>query len=126
MIATPAAAQTRQQPVQTIQRALNDPATADRLTNVMQSLSNAMLDLPIGEIQAAVEGRPATPADKRRRVRDVEPGLQARVAQTGPVIRQSMKALGEALPAVMQSLQQAQRSLERAAANMPDPTYPRQ
>ena len=125
MIATPAAAQTRQQPVQNIQRALNDPAMADRLTNVMQSLGNAMLDLPIGEIQAAVEGRTPTVADKRRRVRDVEPDLQQRVAQTGPIIRQSMKALGEALPAVVQSLEQAQRSLERAAANMPDPTYPK-
>jgi len=125
MIATPAAAQTRQQPVQNIQRALNDPAMADRLTNVMQSLGNAMLDLPIGEIQAAAEGRTPTVADKRRRVRDVEPDLQQRVAQTGPIIRQSMKALGEALPAVVQSLEQAQRSLERAAANMPDPTYPK-
>ena len=126
MIAAPAAAQApRQQPTVQIQRMLNDPATADRMANVMQSLSNAMLELPIGEIEAAVEGRAPTAADKRRRVRDVEPDLGRRVAQARPMIRQSMKALSEALPAMLQSLEQAQRSLERAAANMPDPTYPK-
>jgi hypothetical protein len=127
MIATPAAAQSRPQPVQDIQRALNDPAMAERMTNVMQSLSNAMLDLPVGEVQAAVEGRTPTVADKRRTIRDLEPDLDVRreISRARPMIQQSMKALGEALPGIVQSLQQAQRSLERAAANMPDPTYPK-
>jgi hypothetical protein len=127
MFATPAAAQSRPQPVQDIQRALNDPAMAERMTNVMQSLSNAMLDLPVGEVQAAVEGRTPTVADKRRTIRDLEPDLDVRreISQARPMIQQSMKALGEALPGIVQSLQQAQRSLERAAANMPDPTYPK-
>jgi hypothetical protein len=127
MIATPAAAQSRPQPVQDIQRALNDPAMAERMTNVVQSLSNAMLDLPVGEVQAAVEGRTPTVADKRRTIRDLEPDLDVRreISQARPMIQQSMKALGEALPGIVQSLQQAQRSLERAAANMPDPTYPK-
>jgi hypothetical protein len=127
MIATPAAAQSRPQPVQDIQRALNDPAMAERMTNVMQTLSDSMLNLPIGEVQAAVEGRTPTAADKRRTIRDLEPNLDVRreIAQARPMIQQSMKALGEALPGIVQSLQQAQRSLERAAANMPDPTYPK-
>ncbi len=30
----------------------------------MQALSRAFLNLPVGEVQAAVEGRPPTPADK--------------------------------------------------------------
>ena len=125
MIAAPAAAQSRPQPVQNIQRVLNDPATAERMTNVMQSLGNAMLDLPVGEVQAAVEGRTPTAADKRRTIRDLEPDLDVRreISQARPMIQQSMKALGEALPGIVQSLQQAQQSLERAAANMPDPTY---
>ncbi len=128
MIATPAVAQApRQPPTVQIQRVLSDPATAERMTNVMQSLSNAMLDLPIGEVQAAVEGRTPTAADKRRTIRDLEPNLDVRreISQARPMIQQSMKALGEALPGIVQSLQQAQRSLERAAANMPDPTYPK-
>ena len=42
-----------------------------------------------------------------------------------PMIRQGMNALADAIPVVMQSLDQAQKAIERAAANMPDPTYPR-
>ncbi len=127
MITAPAVAQAprQQPPTAQIQRVLSDPATADRMTKVMQTLSDSMLNLPIGEVQAAVEGRTPTAADKRRTIRDLEPDLQGRIAQSGPMIRQSMKALGEALPGIVQSLQRAQRSLERAAANMPDPTYPR-
>jgi hypothetical protein len=41
------------------------------------------------------------------------------------MIRQSMAAMSQALPAMMHGLQQAGKALERAAANMPDPTYPK-
>jgi len=51
--------------------------------------------------------------------------FQRQMAQTGPMMRQSMKALGDAIPAMMQGLSQAGKALERAAANMPDPTYPK-
>jgi ABC-type histidine transport system ATPase subunit len=40
------------------------------------------------------------------------------------MVRQGIKALNDSLPAMMQGLQQARQSLERALANMPDPTYP--
>jgi len=114
------------------ERVLADPSTADRLTNVVQALSNAVLDLPVGQIQAAVEGRPATPADRNTTVRDIarrddpdfDRDLQRKVAQAGPAVRQSMKAMSQALPEMMQGLQHAQKALERAAANMPDPDYP--
>ena len=43
---------------------LTDPATGDKLANVAQALSRAFLNLPVGEVQAAVEGRPPTPADR--------------------------------------------------------------
>jgi hypothetical protein len=33
--------------------------------------------------------------------------------------------MSRALPQMMQGLAQAQQALERAVANMPDPTYPR-
>ena len=35
------------------------------------------------------------------------------------------KALVASLPAIMGALGQAQQELERAVANIPDPTYPR-
>ena len=134
--AAPVAAQTRAPvapPPQEIQRALNDPAMADKLANVMQALSKAFLDLPVGEVQAAVEGRAPTSAEKRMTVRDVERrtdpnferNFRQQMANAKPMIQQSMKALSDALPATIQGLQQAGQALDRAAANMPDPTYPR-
>ena len=131
---SPALAQSAPTPPETaqIERALNDPAVADRLTNAMQVMSKAFLDVPAGEVQAALEGRRATPAEKRMTVRDMarrddpnfDRNFQRHIAQSGPMIRQSMRAMSQALPAMMQGLSQAQRALERAAANMPDPTYP--
>jgi len=116
-----------------MERALNDPAMADKLTNVMQAMSKAFLDLPAGEVQAAVEGRMATPAEKRTTVRDLarqddpnfDRNFQRQIAEAKPMIQHGMKALSTALPAMMQGLEQASRAIERAAANMPDPTYPK-
>ena len=135
LTASPALAQSAPTPPETaqIERALNDPAVADRLTNAMQVMSTAFLDLPAGEVQAALEGRRATPAEKRMTVRDMarrddpnfDRNFQRQIAQSGPMIRQSMRAMSQALPAMMQGLSQAQHALERAAANMPDPTYPK-
>jgi len=56
--ATPALAQTRPPATppaeQQVQRALNDPALADRLAGAMQAMSRVFLDMPVGEIEAAV------------------------------------------------------------------------
>jgi hypothetical protein len=51
--------------------------------------------------------------------------VQQDIANVRPMVRQSMTALSQALPAMMQGLTQAQQALQRAVANMPDPTYPR-
>jgi hypothetical protein len=108
---------------------ITDPRTADRLANAMEALSRAFLELPVGDVQAALEGRPATSSDHRRTVRSEtgmsEREMHARIAASRPMIEQSMKAVQQSLPAMMQGLQQAQQALERAVANMPDPTYPR-
>ena len=130
LCAAPALAQP---PASQVPPQLTDPATVDRIADTMQALSKAFLDLPVGELQAAVEGRQPTPADKRLTVRDLgrrddpnfERNLRQQVAQAKPMIRQSMKAFADALPSMMQGLEQAQKSLERATANMPDPTYPK-
>ena len=120
-------------PAVEIPREITDPGTTAKLTNTMQALSKAFLDLPVGGIQAAVEGREATAAEKKLTVRDLgrrddpnfEQNLQRQLAQTKPMIESSAKALAQALPAIMQSLEGAEKALERAAANMPDPTYPK-
>ena len=111
---------------------LADPALANRVADSMQALSNALLNMPVGELEAAVEGRHATAAEKRMTVRDIarrddpdfERKLHQQVADAKPMVRQSIKALNDSLPAMMQGLHQAQQALDRALANMPDPTYP--
>jgi hypothetical protein len=112
---------------------LADPATADRLATAMQSLSNALLDLKVGGMQAALEGRKATPAERNVTVRDlarrddpqIDRHLQQRIAEAKPMIEQSIRAMNEALPEIDRSLADARKSLERAIANMPDPNYPK-
>ena len=132
ILATPAIAQPAPPlPPRTLQvpPQLTDPRTLDKVTNAMQALSQALMDMPVGNIEAALEGRPATPADRNRRIRDIEPRLDrdvhAQIAQARPMLRQSAKALADSLPQVMQGIQQVQQSFERAAANMPDPNYPK-
>jgi hypothetical protein len=112
---------------------LTDPAMADRLGRMMQAMTQAFLNLPIGEIEAAAEGRPVTPADRRRTVREVgrmdDPNFEREVSETIAESRvgmqASMKALAAALPAMMKGLAEASRELEKATANLPSPNYPR-
>ncbi|MBA2466571.1 MAG: hypothetical protein H0V46_03085 [Sphingomonas sp.] len=138
LMATPVLAQTTPAPPApaagaAVQQALTDPATADKLARMMQALSQAFLNLPVGEIEAAAAGRAVTPADKGRTVREVgrrdnpkfEQDLQRDLAASGPMMQASMKALATALPAMMKGMSDARRELEKAAANMPSPNYPR-
>jgi hypothetical protein len=112
---------------------LTDPAMAGRLGKALQALSKAFLELPVGEVQAAVEGREPTAEEKRRTVRDIgrrddpnfERNFERQIAQSGPIIEQSFKAIGQALPAMTKSLSEMARQMERATANMPQPDYPR-
>jgi hypothetical protein len=49
----------------------------------------------------------------------------AEVATSGPRMRAMQKALVSSLPTLMGALGQVEQELERAVANIPDPTYPR-
>ena len=135
LVATPAMAQqpkALQQPI-AVPPELSDPRTAERLGRMAQALGKALMDLPVGEIEAIAEGREPTAADRRRTVRDsgrkqdpdFDRDLQQQLAQAKPMMEASVKALAAAMPAMMQSLQQAGEALERATANMPSPTYPK-
>jgi len=112
--------------------ALTDPATADRLGHVIGALTRSLMDLPVGEVEAAIEGRPATPADRAKRVRDsvADPYLDQRVAagaaESGRKMQAATKALAASLPSIMAALEHAEDEIERAVANLPDPTYPKQ
>ena len=125
----PALAEAPKRPSLEVPRELTDPAMPARLTKTLQGLTDALLEMKVGEVQAAVEGREATPAEKQLRVRDVagvdEKDLKQNIAEAGPRIAQSMNALAKALPAITKALDDAGKAIDRAAANMPDPTYPK-
>ena len=110
---------------------LSDPAMADRLGRMMGSLARSLMDMPVGELEAAIEGREPTAADRTGRVRDhvggpgVEHEVEAKVAASGRQVQAMSRALIASLPSIMASLENVERELERAAANLPDPTYPR-
>ena len=61
----------------------------------------------------------------RRDDPDFDRHLTRQIASVGPTIQQSAQAVNRALPVVMRSLDDAQQAIERAVANLPDPTYPR-
>jgi hypothetical protein len=131
--ATPALAQPAPQAAPRIPPQLLDPRMADRLGDTMQSLSKALLDLPIGEVQAAIEGREPTAIEKRLTVRDLsrrddpnfDRNFHHQIAHARPVIEKGMKAMSSAMPAIEKALGEASEAIDRAAANLPDPTYPR-
>lgn len=133
LVAAPVAAQPASQPEQIqIPRELTDPAMSDKLAKMLQGLSKAFMDLPVGEVQAAVEGREATAEERRMTVRDLgrrgdpefDRKLERQIAQSKPTIEHSMKALSQALPAMTRALSDVARQMERATANMPRPDYP--
>ena len=127
LISAPAAAQPA--PPE-IPQELLDPAWADRLTDAVQVLSKSLLDMPIGEVEAAMQGREPTAADRRRTVRSEtrmsERELSQQIEAARPQMQAAMKAMSAALPAMMKGLSEAGRELEKATANLPQPGYPKQ
>jgi hypothetical protein len=115
-----------------IEQALRDPATAERIDRSIGALTDALLDLQVGEFQAAIEGRQPNAADRALTVRELErrsgrdpEAIRRQVREAGPAIAKGMNALAEALPALTRALSEVQRAVERASANLPDPTYPK-
>src|SRR3954447_17909549 len=112
---------------------LTDPRSVQQLSNAAQAISDAMLDINVGEMRAAIQGREPTAAERHVTVRDLarrkdpdfDRHVHQQIAAVGPKIQQSVAAINRGLPAMLQALAQAQQALERAVANMPDPTYPR-
>ena len=132
LLASPAAAQPQPEPIQ-IPPELTDPATMARVGDTVGALSHALMNMPVGEVQAAIEGRPVTPADRHRTVRDVasrgdpnfEQNLQRQIAQSQGTMQASMRAMAAAMPAISRAVSEAAQEIERATANLPSPTYPR-
>lgn len=129
LAATPAMAAPQEAPQ--VPPELSDPAMADKLGKMMGALTRALMDMPVGELEAAAQGREPTQADKAKKVRDhiggpdAERAVEAQVAASGRQMQVMTKALIASLPTIMKSLEGVEKELERATANLPDPTYPR-
>jgi hypothetical protein len=110
---------------------LTDPAMADQLGRVAGAVTRSMMNLPVGELEAAIEGRPPTRADRARTVRDtigdpyVEQRIERQAAASGRTIQAASRAVAASLPAIMQAIDGAAADIERVVGNLPDPTYPR-
>jgi hypothetical protein len=106
-----------------------DPAAIDRMTNVLEVLSKSLLDVPIGEVRAAAEGRPPSVADRHEtlgRATGLNEGkLRAKIEAARPMVQHGAEAMARALPRILQSVAEVRGSVDRAIANLPDPNYPR-
>jgi len=133
LCATPAFAQDSPAAATELPTELIDPAAAMKLARTMQALSTALLNIRVGDMHAALEGREATPEERNLTVGDIvrrkdpnfDRDVQREVVTMGPKIQRSMQALNRALPEVMRDIDDAKRSLDRAVSNLPDPNYPR-
>ena len=110
---------------------LTDPAMADQLGRAAGAVTRSLMNLPVGELEAAIEGRPATRADRARTVRDsigdpdVERRIERQAAASGRTIQAASQALASSLPAILEAIDGAAADIERVVGNLPDPTYPR-
>lgn len=131
MTATPALAQEAPPSIQ-LPRELTDPQSAMKLAAKLQAISNALMNVRVGELSAALEGRQATRRERNLTVGDLvhrqdpnfEQHMQQKVATVGPKVLQTMQTVNRTLPQVMHDVNDVQRSIERAVSNLPDPTYP--
>ena len=128
LAAAPAVAQPMPAPV--IPPVLTDPAMADQLGRVAGAVTRSLMNLPVGELEAAIENRPATPADRARTVGDSigDPYIEQRVAQeaaqSGRTMQAAGKAIANSLPAIMRAIEGASAEIERAVGILPSPMYP--
>jgi flagellar hook-basal body complex protein FliE len=129
LVSTPAFAE----PAPQLPPELTDPAVAQKLTNSIQALSGAFLNLRVGEVTAALQGRAASPEERnltvgdlaRRDDPDFDRHLHEQMANVGPTMQRSIQAVNKALPEISRDLKDVRKSIERAMANMPDPNYPK-
>ena len=138
-VATPAAAQVAPRPPEPPR--YSDPAYAqlppeianggavDQIGNMVGAVTKALLDLPVGELEAAVENRPVTRQDRQRTVRSVtgtdEREVASSIEQSKGAVVAGGRAMARTLPVIREALNKAGEEIERAAANVPQPGYPR-
>lgn len=133
LAASPAAAQ--QAPAQALAPVPELPpeiasgAIVDQMQPVFRALANAFLNLPIGEIEAAVENRPMRPEDRSRTVGQAsgmsQQELDREIATSSGTLKAGGQAMVRALPAITRALNEAGEEIGKAVNNLPSPAYPK-
>lgn len=135
-VATPAAAQVAPPPpgypdpaYAQLPPEIANGAAVDQIGNMIGAVTKALLDLPVGELEAAVENRPVTRQDRERTVRSVtgtdEREVNAGIEQSKDAVIAGGRAMARTLPVIREALNKAGEEIERATANVPQPGYPR-
>ena len=130
VVASPAAAQVAPRPYdQALPPELTDPRALDQIGSMVGALTKAFLNLPVGEIEAAVGNRPVTRADRERTVRAVtgtdERDITAGIEEGKGAVVAGGQAMARSLPVIRDALNRAGDEIARATANLPQPGYPR-
>ena len=132
LVLMPATALAQPAGPQSLEQKLRDPETAARIDRSLQAMTKALLDLKIGPAKATIDGREPTAEERQLTIREIErrkghsdADLDRQIAAAGPAIARSMNAIADALPQITKGLDDAQRAVERAVANLPDPNYPK-
>lgn len=113
-------------------RVMSDPTLPETAGRMAGAVTRAVMNLPIGELAAAIEGRPVGPGDRQRTLGGeigdapgMDRAIERQVANGAGAVQASAQAMQRALPAILAALGQAAAEIDRAAANLPSPTYPR-
>lgn len=106
-----------------------DGRMVDQIGTMVGAVTRALLDLPVGELEAAVENRPVTRADRSRTLGSVtgtdERELAAGIEQGKGAIRAGGEAMARAVPVIREAIDKAAAQIDRVTANVPQPGYPR-
>lgn len=108
---------------------ITDGRMIDQLGSMVGAVTKALLNMPIGEVEAAIENRPVTREDRRRTVgsqsgldeRDVVAGVE----ESKGAVKAGGQAIARSLPVIRDALNRAGDEIARATANLPQPGYPR-
>ena len=128
LAASPAAAQNAA-PVPPLPPEVASGQIVDQLQPVLRALSRAVLNLPVGELEAAVENRPVTSRDRSKTVKDAtgmsERELDREIAASTGTLKAGTQAVARSWPVISRALDQVGQELDRAVANLPSPAYPK-
>ena len=101
----------------------------DQLQPMLRALSRAFLNLPVGELEAAVENRPVTARDRKKTVKEAtgmnQRELDREIAASTGTMKAGTQALARSWPVISRALSQVGEEMEKAIANAPSPVYPK-